>query len=96
MQTLRASNNGFGPHAAAPCAADDWRALEPLCRYITRPALANEHVLTSAAGQVVLQREAAWRDDTTHLAAAPMQFMRRQVGWRLCGNQIRECHVGYG
>ena len=30
-------------------------ALEQLCRYITRPALANERVQTNAAGQVVLK-----------------------------------------
>ena len=30
------------------------RALEQRCRYITRPALANERVQTNAAGQVVL------------------------------------------
>jgi hypothetical protein len=34
--------------------ADDRQALEQLCRYNTRPALANERVQTNAAGQVVL------------------------------------------
>jgi len=29
--------------------------LEQLCRYIARPALANERVQTNAAGQVVLK-----------------------------------------
>jgi hypothetical protein len=33
------------------CATDDRRALEQLCRYITRPALANERVQTNTAGQ---------------------------------------------
>jgi len=37
------------------CDADDCQALEQLCRYITRPALANERVQTNAAGQVVLK-----------------------------------------
>jgi Putative transposase len=37
------------------CAADDRQALKQLCRYITRPALANERVQTNAAGQVVLK-----------------------------------------
>ena len=38
------------------CGADDRQALEQLCRCITRPALANERVQTSATGQVVLKR----------------------------------------
>jgi len=49
------------------CAADDRQALEQLCRYITRPALAGERVQTNAAGQVVLKLKTAWRDGTTHL-----------------------------
>lgn len=45
---------------------------------------------------VALQRETAWRDGITHLAKALVQFMQRQVGWRLYGSQIRECYVGFG
>jgi hypothetical protein len=48
------------------CGADDRQALEQLCRYITRPALANERVQTNAAWQVVLKIKTAWRDGTTH------------------------------
>ena len=51
--TLCADIDGFSPHAAVRCGADDCQALEKLCRYITRPALANERVQTNAAGQVV-------------------------------------------
>jgi hypothetical protein len=43
-QTLYADINGFSMHAAVRCAADDRDALEQLCRYITRPAQANERV----------------------------------------------------
>jgi len=55
-QNLCADIDGFSLHAAVRCAADDRQALEQLCRYITRPALANERVQTNAAGQVVLKR----------------------------------------
>ena len=54
-QSLCADIDGFSLHAAVRCGADDRQALEQLCRYITRPALANERVQTNAAGQVVLQ-----------------------------------------
>lgn len=49
-QTLCADIDGFSLHAAVRCGADEREALEQLCRYITRPALANERVQTNAAG----------------------------------------------
>ncbi len=59
-----------------PCAAATTTAkLEQLCRYITRPALANERVRTNAAGQVVLKLKTPWRDGTTHLVMSPLEFM---------------------
>jgi hypothetical protein len=76
-QTLCADNNGFSLHAAVCCAADERQALEQLCRYITRPALANERVQTNAAGQVVLKLKTPWRDGTTHLVMSPLEFMQR-------------------
>ena len=54
-QTLCADVDGFSLQAAVRCGADDRQALEQLCRYITRPAVANERVQTNAAGQVVLR-----------------------------------------
>jgi hypothetical protein len=76
-QVLCAGIDGFSLHAAVRCAADDRQALEQLCRYITRPALANERVQTNAAGQVVLKLKTAWRDGTTHLVMLPLEFMQR-------------------
>lgn len=76
-QTLCADIDGFSLHAAVRCAADDRQALEQLCRYITRPDLANERVQTNAAGQVVLKLKTAWRDGTTHLVMSPLEFMQR-------------------
>ena len=54
-QTLCADSHGFSLHAAGRCCADDRQALEQLCCYITRPALANERVQTNAASQVGLK-----------------------------------------
>jgi hypothetical protein len=76
-QTAAADNNGFSLHAAVRCAAETRQALEQLCRYITRPALANERVQTNAGGQVVLKLKTPWRDGTTHLAMSPLEFMQR-------------------
>jgi hypothetical protein len=76
-QHLCADIDGFSLHAAVRCGADDRQALEQLCRYITRPALANERVQTNAAGQVVLKLKTPWRDGTTHLIMSPLEFMQR-------------------
>ena len=51
--------------------------MQQLCRYITRPELANERVQTNAFGQVVLKLKTPWRDGATHLVMSPMEFMQR-------------------
>ena len=76
-QSLCAEIDGFSLHAAVRCGADDRQALEQLCCYITRPALANERVQTNAAGQVVLKLKIPWRDGTTDLVMSPLEFMQR-------------------
>ena len=76
-QELCADHQGFSLHAAVRCDADERQRLEQLCRYITRPALANERVQTNAAGQVVLKLKTAWRDGTTHIVMSPLEFMQR-------------------
>jgi len=59
------------------CGADERQALEQLCRYIARSALADARVRTNAAGQVVLKLKTPWRDGTTHLVMSPLEFMQR-------------------
>ena len=76
-QNLCADMQGFSLHAAVRCGTDERQALEQLCRYITRPALANERVQTNAAGQAVLKLKTPWRDGTTHLVMSPLEFMQR-------------------
>ena len=76
-QNLCADIDGFSLHAAVRCGAEDHQALEQLCRYITRPALANERVQTNAAGQLVLKLKTPWRAGTTHWVMSPLEFMQR-------------------
>ena len=64
MPTIRVT----AQHVAVRCDADERQRLEQLCRYITRPALANERLQINAAGQVVLKLKTAWRDGTTRFA----------------------------
>ena len=73
VPTIRAT----AQHAAVRCDADERQRLEQLCRYVTRPALANERVQINSAGQVVLKLKTAWRDGTTHIVMSPLEFMQR-------------------
>jgi hypothetical protein len=63
-----------------------WRAdqpleLEQLCRYITRPAIANEQIKGNRAGQVVLQLKSPYKDGTTHIVMEPLEFIERHPPW---------------
>ena len=53
------------------------KKLEQLCRYITRPAIANERLQRNRAGQVVLQLKSPYKDGTTHIVMEPLEFMER-------------------
>jgi hypothetical protein len=68
---------GFSLHAAVRCAAHQRKELERLCRYITRPAIANQRLKRNPAGQVVLQLKSPYRDGTTHIVMSPLELMQR-------------------
>ena len=59
-QTLCADSNGFSLHAAVHCGADDRQALEQLCRYITRPALAMLAVVSQRTNLAARLRFDGW------------------------------------
>ncbi len=69
--------HGFSLHAEVCCTADQRKKLEHLCRYITRPAIANERLTFNRAGQVVLTLKTPYRDGTTHIVMSPLEFMQR-------------------
>ncbi len=76
-QALCANAHGFSLHAAVRCRAHQRKQLERLCRYITRPAIANERLTCNRAGQVVLQLKSPYRDGTTHIVMSPLEFLQR-------------------
>jgi hypothetical protein len=69
---LRVNAHGFSLHAAVRWRADQRAELEQLCRYITRPAIANERLKRNRAGQVVLQLKSPYKDGTTHIEDPPV------------------------
>ena len=75
--TLLAKQPGFSLHAATCCEANQRDKLEKLCRYITRPAIANERLSTSERGQVVHRFEQPFRDGTTHVVLEPLDRIAR-------------------
>ena len=76
-QALCANAHGFSLHAGMRCAAEQRSELEHLCRYLTRPAIANERLSVNHAGQGVLKLKTPYRDGTSHLVMSPLEFMQR-------------------
>jgi hypothetical protein len=71
----------------------DRKRMEHLCRVITRPALSDERVQVSAAGQVELKLKTPWRDATTHLVMSPLGRAQRlapatALRWSNLGSRI--------
>ena len=75
--TLLARQPGFSLHAATCCEAKQRDKLEKLCRYITRPAIANERLSTNERGQVVYRFKQPFRDGTTHVVLDPLDCIAR-------------------
>jgi Putative transposase len=55
-QELRVNAHGFSLHAAVRWRADQRKELEHLCRYITRPAIANERLKRNRANHISWSR----------------------------------------
>jgi Putative transposase len=74
---LRVDAYGFSLHAAVRWRADQRKELEQLCRYITRPAIANERLKRNRASQVVLQLKSPYKEGTSHIVMEPLEFLER-------------------
>ena len=69
--------HGFSLHADVRCAMHQRSKLERLCRYITRPAIADERLASNQDGQVILTLKTPFRDGTTPIMMSPLEFMQR-------------------
>jgi hypothetical protein len=72
-----ASVAGFSLHAGVAAARHERRKLERLCRYITRPAIAEPRLSLTSSGNVRYQLKTPYRDGTTHVMFEPLDFMAR-------------------
>ncbi len=71
-RTRLATEAGFSVHAGVAARADQRDKLErpggdPLCRYISRPAVSEKRLSLTANGQVRYQLKTPYRDGTTHV-----------------------------
>jgi hypothetical protein len=74
---LLASQPGFSLHAATCREPTQRDKLEKLCRYITRPAIANDWLSTNEQEHVVYKFKQPFRDGTTHVVLDPLDFIAR-------------------
>jgi hypothetical protein len=70
---------GFSLHAGVAAARHERQKLERLCRYITRPAIAEPRLSLTPSGNVRCQLKTPYRDGTTHVIFEPLDFMARLV-----------------
>ena len=68
---------GFSLHAGVAAARHERRKLERLCRYITRPAIAEPRLSLTHHGNVRYQLKTPYREGTTHVIFEPLDFMAR-------------------
>jgi len=68
---------GFSLHAGIGIEAEARGKLERLCRYVSRPAVAEERLALTERGEVHVQLKTAYRDGTTHVLLEPLDFLAR-------------------
>jgi hypothetical protein len=87
LQTLPASDEpfddgvgkvaGFSLHAGVVARADERQKLERLCRYISRPAIAEKRLSLTPNGNVRYQLKTPYRDGMTQVIFEPLDFIAR-------------------
>jgi ribosomal protein S27E len=68
---------GFSLHAGIGIEPQARGKLERLCRYVTRPAVAEERLALTERGDVRVRLKSAYRDGTTHVVLEPLDFLAR-------------------
>ena len=74
---LCAQVSGFSLHAAVYCAPWERSKLEKLCRYIARPAVAEDRLALRPNGDIVLRLKTKYSDGTSHLLFSGLEFVEK-------------------
>lgn len=72
-----AEAGGFSLHAALDIQPHQRAKLERLCRYVSRPPIAEERLALTASGQVRYTLKTPYRDGTTHIVLEPLDLLAR-------------------
>jgi len=68
---------GFSLHAGIGIEAEARGKLEGLCRYVSRPAVAEQRLALTERGAVHWQLKTPFRDGTTHVILEPLDVLAR-------------------
>ena len=74
---LCASIQGFSLHAGVYCAPWEREKLEHLCRYVARPAIAEDRLRVDPTGEIIYKLKRDYNDGTSHLIFTPLEFMEK-------------------
>ena len=72
-----AAVDGYNVHAGVVVGGHDEEAVERLCRYVCRPALAKSRIEEAPGGGVVLRFKRPWSDGTTGLRLTDLELVQR-------------------
>ena len=91
---LVAKNSGFSLHARVVTKAHERDQIEKVCRYIARPAVAEERLFNNDQGDVIYNFIMPWENGTTAMKLTPMELMERLVALVLetcckCGGRMK-------
>ena len=64
---LVSKQSGFSLHAGVACKSNQRKKLERLCRYITRPAIAEQRLSLASNGNVIVALKTPYDDGTSHV-----------------------------
>ena len=68
---------GFDLHANVAVRGEDRARREQLCRYLLRPAVAQDRLTLTEDGRIVLELKRPWQDGTSHLVFEPLDLLAR-------------------
>ena len=72
-----AQAGGFSLHAGVEVEPERRDTLERLCRYVSRPPVAEDRLALTASGHVRYRLKTPYRDGTTHIVLEPLDLMAR-------------------
>jgi hypothetical protein len=72
-----ANAGGFSLHAGVDIPPHLREKLERLCRYVSRPPIAEERLTLASSGPVRYTLKTPYRDGTTHIVLEPLELMAR-------------------